>query len=584
MNNPSRPQVANVSKNKLSPHDLSHQHLTTLDFFRLQPIMCMETIPGDNISFNVRTLLEAAPLATKVYGSCHLDLHAFFVPFRLLYDDWDNYYYGNSQSNSQNYTLPFVRHSDIPNIVNPSNQEGHGQYYKMIRAIFGSLGYPTNQDYGGSSDTKLSLLPARAYQRIWWDWYRDSQHIEEKDKALYIHTDGGDVGANSLDSLRREFLPRFRRFRKDYINTLLKSPQMGESSVASSKVSWSSLPTSNTDTKYYLLGNGDGSFSNGEVYEGVAANASLSSSLSVPLLRGAVAMQHYLERLGVLGSRPLERIFGMFGVRPSVERLDMSELIGTKTINIGIDGLLNIGSQQRLSSSNSSPFTSDDGVSAFGTQQGRANSSGQSDTWQYNATEKGYIMVIASVIPDYVYGNTIDRLFYRGLSTATKDRSDFFIPDLDGSQYTEVLLNEVCAPLRANPHYTDEWNDADMFQLVGYHPYAEDFRYILDKCSGDFVEPESRTILRNMMFVRDLTEMKPSDIVAGLNLTTPTHSDRVSFDNHFQVTNAGLDHFVMNNYFVIDALRPVSSNTLPTELSDLANRQSLQVSYGGVAL
>lgn len=78
--------------------------------------------------------------------------------------------------------------------------------------------------------------------------------------------------------------------------------------------------------------------------------------------------------------------------------------------------------------------------------------------------------------------------------------------------------------------------------------------------------------------------MTPEAVVAGLNLTTPSSSDSALFDNHFQVTDRTLDHFVVNNYIVVDAEREISSAVLPTELSNLANKDLVEVSRGGIRL
>lgn len=590
-----RHQSVKVPVNNGSRHDLSHQHLTTIDFFRLQPIGCMECIAGDSISLNVRSLIEAAPLATKVYGSCHLDLHAFFVPFRLLWSDWNNYYYGDGSNDA--FSLPSIRPSSsafnerfnpLPANVTPIT--------KLRRAVFGSLGYPVHSVYQSTYKSALSLLPARAYQQIWWDWFRDSVNITESNKSSYLYTVGGD--RTQSPEFDKVFTPRFRSFRKDYITTLLTSQSAaveGNSASADNDFSYASSsdnPTNFTNFYTSALGVGPGSQAGikliGTTPSGVSNNSNnLVSSLSFPAMRAASALQRFLERLGISGTRPLERIKSTFGLQPSPERLDMSEFIGYKSIPIGIDGLTNTGSSSSLEgeSGGGNAFLSDitGGNSIpYGYQSGRSMASGQSDTWHYNATEHGYIITIASVIPDYINGSVIDPLFSRGLSASSQGPIDFFQPDLDGVGYRPVTIGQIIAPGSDVTGWTSTDN-VDYDAVVGYQPYAEDYRFIFDKISGDFNEKSSRNIMRNLAFVRDLTETHtPKAVVAGLNLTTPTTDDVSSFDNHFQITDTNYDHFVLNNYFAIDAVRPVSSAELPTELSDMANRTLVDVSKNGI--
>lgn len=582
-----RHQSVKVPVNNGSRHDLSHQHLTTIDFFRLQPIGCMECIAGDSVSFNVRSLIEAAPLATKVYGSCHLDLHSFFVPFRLLWSDWNNYYYGDGSNDS--FSLPSIRPSSsaFNNRFNPL-PANVTPVTKLRRAVFGSLGYPVNTLYQSSYTSALSLLPARAYQQIWWDWFRDSVNITESDKTSYLYTVGGDRTVSA--EFDKVFTPRFRSFRKDYITTLLTSQSAaveGNSSTAESELI--SRPDGSVSglNGQAVYSTSSKSFSAGGVVGSTSTSNHVLSSLTIPALRAAASLQRFLERLGVSGTRPLERIKSTFGLQPSPERLDMSEFIGYKSIPIGIDGLTNTGSSFSLESENvgSNAFLSplEGGNSVpYGYQSGRSMASGQSDTWHYNATEHGYIITVASVIPDYINGSVIDPLFSRGLSASSQGPIDFFQPDLDGVGYRPVTIGQIIAPV---PDVTG-WSSTDNVDydaVVGYQPYGEDYRFIFDKISGDFNEKDSRKIMRNLAFVRDLTETHtPKAVAAGLNLTTPTIDDVSSFDNHFQMSNTDYDHFVLNNYFAIDAVRPVSSAELPTELSDMANRTLVDVPKNGI--
>ncbi len=593
--NLNRHRSVKVPVNNGSRHDLSHQHLTTIDFFRLQPIGCMECIAGDSISLNVRSLIEAAPLATKVYGSCHLDLHAFFVPFRLLWSDWNNYYYGDGSNDA--FSLPSFRPSSdaFNNRFNPTSANVT-PITKLRRSVFGSLGYPVNSLYQSSYQSHLSLLPARAYQQIWWDWFRDSVNITESSKSSYLYTVGGDRTVSA--EFDKVFTPRFRSFRKDYITTLLSSQSAaveGSSSSADADfryVSSADKPTNFTNFFNSSIGTGPGTSAglkiNSTAATGVNNNANnIVSSLSVPAIRAAAALQRFLERLGISGTRPLERIKSTFGLQPSPERLDMSEFIGYKSIPIGIDGLTNTGSPHSLSSepSGGNAFINDlstgDNV-PYGYQSGRSTATGQSDTWHYNATEHGYIITVASVIPDFINGSVIDPLFSRGLSASSQGPIDFFQPDMDGVGYRPVTIGQIIAPGSDTTGWTSTDN-VDYDAVVGYQPYAEDYRFIFDKISGDFNEKSSRTVMRNLAFVRDLTETHtPKAVVAGLNLTTPTMDDVSSFDNHFQVTDTDYDHFILNNYFAIDAVRPVSSAELPTELSDMANRTLVDVPKNGI--
>lgn len=583
---------------QLNRHDLSHQSLTTIDFYRLQPIECFECVEGDKIKINVRSLIDSAPLATKVYGSCHLDLHAFFVPFRIIWSEWNRYYYDDG--NSIKPTLPSISFGDEPMRTRFGVYDGNpvNNYKKAGRAVLGGLGYPVYSSWFNKTtiepDQWYSSLPYRAYSQIWWDWFRDSVNVLEKDKSRYVLTTSGNYTSDNVKAI----VPHFRTFQKDPISMLLNSPNavVGSSSSTARGSFIETFGGTSFDTfrNAVTASSGSPSVSHPVVPAGlkVGSNSAGSSlndlhslypNLSVPVLRGAVALQRFLERLGISGTRPLERIMSTFGVRPTPERLDMSEFIGYKSIPIGIDGLVNTGSSSRLGN-NDNPFGNDE-TSSFGVYGGRSSASGQSDTWSYNATEHGYIMVIASVIPDFIHMGVVPPHCTRGAGPNSDGFKDFFHPDFDGVGYTDVLLRDISQPLSAVNH-SDSWANADSSKVVGYQPMYENYRFSFDIVSGDFLEPASYKYLRNMMWARNIPEFvsDPDTLQAGLMLSTANEVTSSLFDNNFQVTSSNKDHFILNNFIVIDALRPISSSQLPTELSDLANSDLREVSKGGVRL
>lgn len=557
-NTSNRNQNVGVPINKHYPHDLSHRHITTMDFFRLQPIFCHDMIAGDTFNVDIRAIIQSAPLASQVFGGCHVDYHAFYVPNRLCWDEWEPYWLGDGREVDTQYSLPYITGAKMDalfgNTLDAANQPKNGSVFKERRRVFSSLGYPaySSQVKYNQTGMRYSCMQARAYQKIWWDYYRDSVNIPEKDKGAYIITIGGDMSDTAWDE---SFQTRYRCYKKDYITTLLDSPQMGDASVA----------------KGAYLGTDDG------------------TELSVAAMRGANALQRYLERINVTGTRPMERLMALLGVKPTAERLDMAEFIGSYTEKINIDGLVNNGSSAMVTNANVRGLDNAFGLETTelgqGYQTGYAHARGQSDQWSYTAKEEGFFIVIASIVPEFSNPNSVQRQFIRGLSTPEASKFDWFTPDMDGLGYQEMLMAEVCNPSVSWKNQDLEiWSsDYDPFQVVGYQPKYEEYRFASDRISGDFLDNDSCVALRNMAFVRSYQDTHdPSELVAGLNLTTSTFADRTLFDRHFQVSNSSLDHFVCSFYFVNDAMRPVTNTQLPTELSDLSNSELLDVSNGGV--
>lgn len=593
--NNSRYESIEVPVNKQFQHDLSHTHITSMDFFRLHPLLCQEVIPGGKYSIDLRAIVSSAPLATQVYGGCHLDMHAFFVPYRIIYENWNAYYAGNDRSISSYESLPYVTGFGLSSICGSTNgQESSNNSYKEIRRVFGALGYPTfSASNLNISTMRYSLLFARAYQQVWWDYYRDSVNIPESVKSQYLDTDGGEMGLSP-------FVVRYRTFKKDFVSTLLASPQLG--GVSSARVSTALGPVvslSNGSNYNQLFNSVTGPFTASLSAGAVGTTStSLVNSVSTSVLRGAIAMQRYLERLNVTGTRPMERLFSLLGAKPSPERLDMAELLGGKTIRVNIDGLVNSGSNEQLVSGSAVTATLnawgiDNDSAEFGNffgqgyQTGYASGSGQTDKINYTASEHGVLLVIGSLVPEYINPNVVPRGLIRGLSTPDASREDFFIEDLDGLGYDETLLCEVATPSSFDVAFnTDTWaSDFNPYNVVGYRPKYEDYRYVANRISGDFQEKDSARALRNLAFTLSYPEvLDVREVQAGLQLTTSNFAYRALFDKHFQIADESVDHFIVYLSVVNDASLPLSGNQLPTELSDLANSESLLISNGGVRL
>lgn len=587
-----RSESIGVTSPKTSRIDLSNSHITTLDFFRLQPVYTKEMIPGDTFSVDVRSLISAAPLANRVLGKCHLDIHAFFVPNRILWKDWENYFFGNKRSSSStDYTHPYFTSVQLRNMLTWGRFEGNSHF--GLHRILSSLGYPAHPTTVGSTaypdSFRFNSMPLQAYQRIWWDYYRDSVNIEEYTKDANLPSvDGGGMSTSEIDKM----FVRYRTFRKDYISTLLSNPQVSRTPSNA----FSSLTVSNpvpVDYDHYYPQYQPTDSLNGQLTLPVGGpiqpNTFIRSSIAIPVLRAANATQRFLERLNISGTRPIERIMALFGINSPVVRHDMSEFIGSTSIPIGIDGLINTGSSSGQTTSDSNPFMSyQPDNSDFGTQLGLASATGQSPRFNYSAKEHGFFMIIASVIPEFTSPNVIDRMLLRGVSTPNSDARDYYTPDYDGITYQPVTMAEVANP---SINSLDSWKlpadggQFDPFALVGYQPPYEDYRISRDMISGDFVEQNSKNTLYFSAFQRDLTKMfNPDDVHAGLNLTTSDNRYRSFFDSYFIVTRPDFDHFKVKFDIVNNAVRPITSAEIPTELSNLANSDTIEISKGGVRL
>ena len=68
--------------------DLSHDRKMSLNMGDLVPIFLMECVPGDVIKMTTSQMLRFAPMIAPVMHRVSVYTHFFFVPNRIVWDNW----------------------------------------------------------------------------------------------------------------------------------------------------------------------------------------------------------------------------------------------------------------------------------------------------------------------------------------------------------------------------------------------------------------------------------------------------------------------------------------------------------------
>jgi hypothetical protein len=428
------------AKIQRSSFDRSYGYKTTFDAGKLIPHMVQEVLPGD--TFNVK-MTSFARLATPIHpimDNMKLQTHFFFVPNRLVWDNW-NKFMGEQEDpgDSTDYLIP-SRTTDI------TIEEGSmGDY----------LGLPINK-----SLKDFSVLPFRGIGLIWNDWFRD-QNLQDS-----VEVDKGDSQA-AIPSWNSPFgmLPRGKR--RDYLTSALPFPQKGDAvelplgekaevhtgattggfiSVYSDPVSeYRRIDAASSDA---IIDTATGSSAN-VLY----ADLSTATAATINNLRQAFAIQKLLERDARGGSRYVEIIKSHFGVTSPDFRLQRSEYLGGGSTDINISPV--------AQTSSTDATTPQGNLSALGT----AAASNHGFTKSF--TEHGHIIGFVSVQQDITYQNGIDRMWSR------QTRNDFFWPEFVGLGEQEVLNKEIYADGSAS--------DENVF---GYQERFAEYKYAQSKITS----------------------------------------------------------------------------------------------------
>jgi hypothetical protein len=146
---------------KKNVFDLSHDVKLSLDMGQLIPIYVEDIVPGDKFRVRTEVMLRFAPMLAPIMHRVNVFTHFFFVPYRLLWKDWEDFITGGRTGT---VSPVFPRYSIV----------GGGSVNKGT--LFDYLGFPAGQSLPDAGFS-FSKFPFLAYSLIYDQYYRD-QNLE----------------------------------------------------------------------------------------------------------------------------------------------------------------------------------------------------------------------------------------------------------------------------------------------------------------------------------------------------------------------------------------------------------------------
>lgn len=549
-----------VKKRKRTPFDLSHTVRLTTEFGRLTPIMCEPVLPADKFKLSTVLSVQFAPMTLPVMERFRAYVHYFFVPNRLLMDDWEDFITGG-ESGTAEFAYPVIKLGQ--NIEDVSGNL-RGKNFQT-GSLFDYLGFPAlTKTQWDALDTDLftdrpkffDALPFKAYQLIYNEWYRD-QNLES---PIEIHPEinGTQVlGAVDDDSLMNQLMTiRYRAWKKDYFTSALPDPQRGpdvtlpiagDIRISYDDSDYGSTYFRDERTDSFSFQEGDAvtthvdpadsnvafprsehvpsfNIDNSEVLRGDFTEA---RSATINEVRRAFAVQRLYELAARVGGRYMENILGNFGVRAGDARLQRPEYIGGSVIPITVGDVL-----QTSSSTSNSPL---------GMPAGIAAGAGQVREFTKHFTEHGWIIGILSIMPEASYIQGIPRKFLK------RDRFDFAWPLLANLGEQEIQNQEL--------YFDFVGADDDNKAGFGYTPRYAEYKFGLNSIHGDFRGSlanfhDARVFARRPSLNNEFIKVKPDSTNTGLN--------RI-----FAVTSNEYDHIWVNMFQNVKVLRKLPKYGTP---------------------
>lgn len=487
---------------------------TTFNAGKLIPIAVQEILPGGEWKVNLSQVLRGLTPLYPVMDDAFIDIFAFNVPNRTIWDHWESFRTGSKSpipGTPSDYQEGGTVYQ-VPQIIIKSNAPSSGTSYET--SLFGSfwdyagVGVGNSKAELSSTSNALSLnaLFPRGYVKIYNEWFRD----ENYDQPALLYTDDSDrrysvIGSPAdSDFIKTGFMGKalapVNKYH-DYFTASLPKAQKGDpvflplvdtapftSSIPAGKIlidndsrssgqgslyfspHWS-RPGGATpppaalyvasDSNTIYTGSAPGSehevglrLTNTDTSISGTVDLSQASAISINAQRIAFQTQRFKEQLARTGSRYQEYLQGIFGIYASDSRLDRSEFLGGKRIPI-----------RNHQVAQTAEGAEDIGLGATGAFTFTAS---KNRMLHFTAKEDSILYVLACVRTNQSYSQGVPVQFTR------KDSLDYYNP---------VFAHIGEQPIRRSEIYHEVTADGQSNNDIpfGYKEAWAEYRYIPDK-------------------------------------------------------------------------------------------------------
>lgn len=557
--------------------DLSFKKNFTAKAGELLPVMVKEVLPGDTFKINLKAFTRTQPVNTAAFARIREYYDFFFVPYDLLWNKsntvltqmYDNPQHAVSLDPTENFVLngemPFTTSVDIANYIyaiGNSYSSYKTNYFGYERAacsvkLLEYLGYGNFENFISDTwsgaplmaDLNQNIFGLLAYQKIYSDFYRDSQWERISPSTFNVdYLDGNSMLVNNFNTNSsfcqnyNFFDLRYCNWQKDLFHGVLPHQQYGETAVASitpnvtGKLTLSNFSTVGTSP----------ATASGTATKNLPAFNTVGD-LSILVLRQAEFLQKWKEITQSGNKDYKDQLEKHWGVSVGDGFSELCTYLGGVSSSIDINEVVNTN------------ITGSAAADIAGKGVGVANG----EINFHSNGRYGLIMCIYHCLPllDYTT-DMLDPAFLKVNST------DYAIPEFDRVGMQSMPLVQLMNPLRSV---------ADASGLVlGYVPRYVDYKTSVDQSVGGFkrtlnswvISYGNESVKNQVTLPADAPPVEPSEPVPSVspmnftffkvnpNCLNPIFAVEANSD-------ISTDQFLCSSFFDVKAVRNLDTDGLP---------------------
>lgn len=566
-------------RNKTSRNgfDLSFKKNFTAKAGELLPVMVKEVLPGDSFKINLKSFTRTQPVNTAAFARMREYYDFFFVPYDLLWNKantaltqmYDNPQHAVSLDPTQNFVLsgemPYVTASDIASYLSVVYAGSGGavsrNYFNYSRAELSAklleyLGYGNfhpyvttdNLDWDSAplmADLNLNIFGLLAYQKIYADFFRDSQWERISPSTFnvdYLSGDNMKIDFSSTNFINNYnfFDLRYCNWQKDLFHGVLPRQQYGDVATVNftpeGSLTFGNMRQTPLATPEMMK-----SFASNQVTLN-APGSDNGFAFSILALRQAEFLQKWKEITQSGNKDYKDQIEKHWGVSAGDTVSEMCTYLGGISSSLDINEVVNTN------------ITGDNAADIAGKGTGVSGGS-----INFNAGGKyGLIMCIYHCLPMLDYTTDfVDPAFTKVNVT------DYAIPEFDRVGMQAVPLVQMMNPLKSE-------GDAP-YLVLGYAPRYIDYKTSFDVSVGAFkrdlrnwvISYGNQSLINQLGSKDSVNEPVPS--LGDVNYTMFKVNPN-SLNPLFAVAvNSGLstDQFLCSSFFDIKVVRNLDTDGLP---------------------